>query len=185
MHHAYTDTPKDPHSPSNHPNLFSMMWATRKMYTDIYWGKVEVEKRFLKDIPDWPGFDRWADSRYTKMIWIAAYIAFYVIFAASPWLFLLLPITILMNPVHAVFVNWYGHKIGYRNYELNNTSTNLFPCDIFFLGEAYHNDHHKFPSRINIGVKWYEIDITYYIILFLSKLHIVKIPAQVARTEEW
>lgn len=178
MHHAYTDTIKDPHSPSNHPNLFSMMWATRKMYTDIYWGNIEIEKRFLKDVPDWPWFDNWADSRYTKAIWIAAYIGFYLLFATSPWLFLLLPITILMNPTHAIFVNWYGHKIGYRNFELKNTSTNLYPLDFIFLGESYHNDHHRYPSRINMGVKWYEIDMTYYAILLLGKLHIVKLARQ-------
>jgi stearoyl-CoA desaturase (delta-9 desaturase) len=183
MHHAYTDTPKDPHSPSNHPNLFSMMWATRKMYTDIYWGRVDVEKRFLKDVPDWPWFDKWADSRYVKFTWIAAYIGFYIIFASSPCLLLLLPVSMLMNPLHAIFVNWYGHKIGYRNYELKNTSTNLYPFDIFFLGESYHNDHHRFPSRINMGVKWYEIDITYYIIKLFSNLGIVKLQGAKAKAE--
>src|SRR5512140_1849669 len=28
MHHAYSDAPKDPHSPENHGNVFSMMWTT-------------------------------------------------------------------------------------------------------------------------------------------------------------
>jgi len=175
MHHAYTDTPRDPHSPSNHKNLFTMMEATRKMYTALYWNKVDVEQRFLKEVPDWPWFDAWADSRTAKVLWVAAYVAFYVMFATSPWLYLLLPITILMNPAHAVVVNWYGHKIGYRNYEMNNTSTNLYPFDFIFLGESYHNDHHKHPTRIKMGVKWFEIDIAYYIILLFSKLHIVQL----------
>jgi stearoyl-CoA desaturase (Delta-9 desaturase) len=173
MHHAYADTPKDPHSPSNHKNLFAMMENTRKMYTACYWDNIEVEKRFKKDVPDWPWFDAWADSRWMKVAWIAFYIGFYFVFATSPWLFLLLPVTILMNPVHAVIVNWYGHKIGYRNYELKNTSTNLYPMDIFFIGEAYHNDHHRNPSSINMGAKWYEFDLTYYIILAFSKIGIV------------
>ena len=80
-----------------------------------------------------------------------------------------------MNPVHAVFVNWYGHKIGYRNFKLKNTSTNLYPFDFIFLGESYHNDHHRNPSSINMGVHWYEVDITYYIIKLFSKLGIVKL----------
>ncbi len=175
MHHAYADTPKDPHSPSNHKNLFAMMENTRKTYTACYWDNIEVEKRFKKDVPDWPWFDTWADSRIVKVLWILFYVAFYVFFATTPWLYLLLPVTILMNPAHAVFVNWYGHKIGYRNFELKNTSTNLYPFDIFFLGESYHNDHHRNPSSINMGVKWYEIDITYYIILLFSKIGIVKL----------
>src|SRR5277367_6379868 len=32
LHHAYSDTPKDPHSPTNHTNAFSMMWATKHRY---------------------------------------------------------------------------------------------------------------------------------------------------------
>src|ERR1041384_7364891 len=72
MHHAYTDTPKDPHSPAYSKNLFTMMLGTRKMYTDIYYGNIELEKRFLKDVPDWPWFDKWADSRITKALWVAA-----------------------------------------------------------------------------------------------------------------
>ncbi len=183
MHHAYADTPKDPHSPSNHKNLFSMMENTRKIYTACYWDNIEVEKRFKKDVPDWPWFDAWADSRTAKVLWILFYIGFYVYFATSPWLYLLLPMTILMNPAHAVIVNWFGHKIGYRNYELKNTSTNLYPFDIFFLGESYHNDHHRNPSSINMGTKWYEIDLTYYIILFFSKIGIVKLAGSKARMQ--
>lgn len=183
MHHAYADTPKDPHSPKNHKNLFAMMENTRKNYTACYWDNIEVEKRFKKDVPDWPWFDTWADSRIAKVLWIAGYVAFYIMFATSPWLYLLLPVTILMNPVHAVFVNWYGHKIGYRNFELKNSSTNLYPFDFIFLGESYHNDHHRNPSSINMGVKWYEIDTVYYIIKLFSKLGIVKLAGSKARAE--
>ncbi len=175
MHHAYADTPKDPHSPKNHKNLFAMMENTRKMYTACYWENIDIENRFKKDVPDWPWFDNWADSRWIKVLWIAVYIAFYVIFATAWWQYLLLPVTILMNPAHAVVINWYGHKFGYRNFELKNTSTNLYPFDFVFLGESYHNDHHRNPASIKMGVKWYEIDVTYYIILAFSKLGIVQL----------
>ena len=32
MHHAYTDTEKDPHSPSHDANMFAMMWKTKTIY---------------------------------------------------------------------------------------------------------------------------------------------------------
>ena len=160
-----------------------MMENTRKMYTACYWENIEIEPRFKKDVPDWPWFDNWADSRWVKVLWILAYIAFYVIFATAWWQFLLLPITILMNPAHAVVVNWFGHKIGYRNYELKNTSTNLYPMDFIFLGESYHNDHHRNPASIKMGVKWYEIDITYYIILAFSKVGIVTLQNNAHKVE--
>src|SRR5438477_3464822 len=34
MHHAYADTAKDPHSPKNFSNFFSMMLHTRKVFAD-------------------------------------------------------------------------------------------------------------------------------------------------------
>ena len=81
----------------------------------------------------------------------------------------------LTVPFHGAIVNWFGHKIGYRNYEMTNTSTNLLPVDLLLLGEAYHNDHHKHASAINFGVRWYELDFTYYIILALGAVGIVKL----------
>jgi stearoyl-CoA desaturase (delta-9 desaturase) len=31
-----------------------MMWRTRNIYEDIYHGRMEVEDRFTKHLPDWP-----------------------------------------------------------------------------------------------------------------------------------
>src|ERR1700749_1058066 len=36
MHHAYTDTEMDPHSPSYSKNVFDMMWKTKVVYSDIF-----------------------------------------------------------------------------------------------------------------------------------------------------
>src|ERR1700744_4092349 len=58
LHHAYTDTEKDPHSPSFSKNIFSMMWRTRSFYQDILHGRMKIEDRFNKNGPDWPIFDR-------------------------------------------------------------------------------------------------------------------------------
>jgi stearoyl-CoA desaturase (delta-9 desaturase) len=43
------------------------------------------------------------------------------------------------------------------------------------LGEAYHNNHHKFPSSINFGVKKNEIDPIYFIILMFNRLGIIRL----------
>jgi stearoyl-CoA desaturase (delta-9 desaturase) len=85
-----------------------------------------------------------------------------------------LPFTILIGPVHGAIINWYAHKFGYKNFTLDNTSRNLFPVDILMLGESYHNDHHHNPSNINFGVRWFEIDPVYYVILLFQKLGIVQ-----------
>jgi stearoyl-CoA desaturase (delta-9 desaturase) len=80
-----------------------------------------------------------------------------------------------MGPVHGAIINWFAHKYGYVNFQTSNTSRNLMPLDVFMLGEGYHNDHHKFPSSINFGVKWYEIDPVYPVIRVLSWVGIVKL----------
>src|SRR5271154_7067029 len=53
MHHAYTDTEKDPHSPSYDDNVFKMMWRTKNIYTDILHERTPIEERFLKNVPNW------------------------------------------------------------------------------------------------------------------------------------
>lgn len=176
LHHAHTDTEKDPHSPNFSSNIFSMMWRTKKIYTDIYRGKIEVEEKFTKNLPEWPAFDRWANSLLSRALWVLAYVAFFIIFASSPWWFLLLPIIIAMGAFHGAIINWFAHKFGYKNFVLKNTSENLFFIDVLMLGESYHNNHHKYPSSVNFGVRWHEIDPIYPVILLLNKLRIIRLP---------
>ncbi|MBA3827989.1 MAG: acyl-CoA desaturase [Taibaiella sp.] len=175
MHHAYTDTEKDPHSPSFSSNIFSMMWRTRNIYKEIFEGTMEIEPQFTKNLPEWPAFDKWANSSVSRLLWIGVYVALFIHFATSPWLFLLLPVVMAMGAFHGAVINWFAHKYGYINFKLKNTSHNLFSIDILMLGESYHNNHHKHPSNINFGKRWHEIDPIYPIIRLLNWLRIIKI----------
>lgn len=142
----------------------------------IYNGTLEVNEKFRKNVPDWPAFDRWGLTWLSSILWSAGYIGFYIVFATSWWMYLLIPVHILMGPVHGTIINWFAHKYGYRNFELPNTSRNLFPVDLLMLGEAYHNNHHKYPSRINFGgIRWHEMDPVYPVIRLLNFLGIIKI----------
>lgn len=176
LHHAYTDTPQDPHSPNFSPNLVSMMLRTRRIYQQILEDKLPVEEKFKKNLPEWAAFDKWANSTLSRVLWVVAYVAFFIFFATSPWMYLLLPVIIVMGAFHGAIINWFAHKFGYRNFWLRNTSQNLFSVDILMLGESYHNNHHKRPSAINFGVKWHELDPVYPVILLMHKLRIIKIP---------
>jgi stearoyl-CoA desaturase (Delta-9 desaturase) len=175
MHHAYTDTEKDPHSPSYSKNVFSMMLRTRNIYSSIFKEKIEVEERFTKNLPDWRAFDKWAHSALSRVLWVLVYITLFVLFATSWWLLLLLPIIVAMGAFHGVIINWFAHKYGYINFRLKNTSQNLFSVDVFMLGESYHNNHHKTPSSINFGKRWHELDPVYPIIRLLAWMRIIKI----------
>lgn len=175
MHHAYTDTEKDPHSPLYFSNVFALMWHTKKVYADIMDKRVEPEARFTKNLPDWPAMDKWAQSITNRILFAGLYTGFYIMFAHHWWMFALIPIHILMGPIHGSIINWFAHKYGKVSYKMNNTSRNIIPIDVLMLGENYHNNHHKYPSNANFGVKWYEVDPLYAVMRVLEFLKIIKI----------
>jgi stearoyl-CoA desaturase (Delta-9 desaturase) len=80
-----------------------------------------------------------------------------------------------MGAFHGAIINWFAHKYGYMNFRMRNTSHNLLSLDVLMLGEAYHNNYHKQPSRANFGRRWHELDPVYPCIRLLNWLHIVKI----------
>ncbi|QJB32531.1 acyl-CoA desaturase [Chitinophaga oryzae] len=175
LHHAHTDTELDPHSPSNSSNIFSMMWDTRTVYQQILHNKIEVEAKYTKNLPEWGWFDRFANSTLSRLLWVAVYVAFFVVFATNPYQYLLLPIVVTMGAFHGAIVNWFAHKYGYINFKLRNTAMNLLFVDVLMLGESYHNNHHKHPSSVNFGQRWFEVDPVYHVIRLLSYIKIIRL----------
>jgi stearoyl-CoA desaturase (Delta-9 desaturase) len=175
LHHAHTDDADDPHSPLNSPGFLATMWQTRNSYHDIYRGKTPVDDKYRANLPEWKAFDKIAHNWVTRLVWIAIYISLYIYFATAWWMYLFLPFTIAIGSVQGAAVNWWAHKFGYENYKLDNTSKNILPFDVLFWGEAYHNNHHKNPSRPNNAVKWFEFDAAYLVMLVMHKLHIIRI----------
>ncbi|GAB4329720.1 MAG: acyl-CoA desaturase [Flammeovirgaceae bacterium] len=182
MHHAYSDTEKDPHTPVLSQNIFGMMWKTKVIYNAILKDKQKAEPRFAKNLPEWTFIDNLGDSWLSRIAWGAAYSIFYIFFVPEGmwYLYLLLPIHYFMGPVHGAIVNWAGHKYGYRNYNSSDESKNTLFFDFLTGGELFQNNHHRFPERLNFATRWWEIDPTYPIIKVLSWLKIIKlVPAPV------
>ena len=177
MHHAFSDTEKDPHTPHHSSNVFSMMWKTKDIYNNILNYKSSPEKRFVENIPNWNLIERIGDSWISRIGWGTFYVLFYINFVPQDmwYLFLLIPIHFLMGPIHGAIVNWSGHMYGYQNFDNNDKSRNSLAMDIFMMGELYQNNHHKLPNRLNFGVKWFEFDPTYPIIRVLSWLRVISI----------
>lgn len=174
MHHAYSDTEKDPHSPHYFRSMFQMMMKTKDRYLDILMNNVEPEKGFDKNIPEWKFFDRLAMLWSPRIGWGVLYTGYYVVFATEWWLFLLLPVHFLMGPIHGAIVNWFGHKRGYVNFpETGDKSRNTLPIDFVTLGELFQNNHHKYPSRPNFAVRLFEVDPTYPILKLMSWIGII------------
>jgi stearoyl-CoA desaturase (delta-9 desaturase) len=175
MHHAYSDTEKDPHSPLYSRNAFVMMWKTKDIYNDVLNHRADVEDRFSKNLPSWKFIDGIGDTWTSRIVWGIIYISIYVYFQPEWYMYLLLPIHFLMGPVHGAIVNWFGHKAGYQNFDNGDNSKNTLPMDILLGGELYQNNHHKFGSRPNFAMKWWELDPTYPVMKLLHWTRIIRI----------
>ena len=49
------------------------------------------------------------------------------------------------------------------------------------MGEGWHNNHHYFMSSVRQGIRWWEIDVTYYVLRVLSWVGHRPRPAAVPR----
>jgi stearoyl-CoA desaturase (delta-9 desaturase) len=173
MHHAYSDTADDPHSPRNYSNAASMMLDTKHRYDNYAYERVEPEPRFKGGYPEWRAVDKIGQSWIMRVVWMAGYTLFYVKFATAPWMYALLPFHYVMGPVHGAIVNWGGHKYGYKNYDNGDDSKNSLFFDFLTAGELFQNNHHKFGMSPNFAARWFEVDTTYYVMRVLAALHII------------
>jgi stearoyl-CoA desaturase (delta-9 desaturase) len=175
MHHAYSDTAKDPHSPHFSPDAMTMMLRTKHEYDDFAYDRKPPEPRFEGGYPEWPLVDRLAQSWVARIGWMAAYTLVYWQFATAWWQWLLLPVQWVIGPVHGAIVNWCGHKYGYQNFDNGDRSRNTLWVDFLTAGELFQNNHHKFAMSPNFGARWFEVDPTYIGIRIFAALRIIKL----------
>lgn len=75
---------------------------------------------------------------------------------------------------HATFAtNSLAHLFGKRRYETGDFSRNNFWMALLTMGEGWHNNHHHYPASVQQGFFWWEIDITYWILVLMSKVGLV------------
>jgi len=176
MHHAYSDTVKDPHSPFVTKNIVKMMWSMVAFYHQLHTGKRQIEERFSAGVPRWLAFARLVDLWPMRLLWGTLYTCVYFHFMPNFWWLLLLPVHYLMGPIHGAIVNWCGHAYGYRNFDLDDRSRNTLVWDFLMLGELFQNNHHRHPNRLNFACRWFEFDPAYPIIKVLGWMRIIDAP---------
>ena len=85
---------------------------------------------------------------------------------------------------HATYtINSLSHTFGSQRFDTGDDSRNNLWLAFLTLGEGWHNNHHHYPNTVRQGFYWWEIDITYYLLLGLSKLRLIRelrpVPAHV------
>jgi stearoyl-CoA desaturase (delta-9 desaturase) len=167
-HHQFSDVEGDPHSP--HVGHGSGWRAALQglFHAHIGWvfSDMEVadERRYAKDLLADP-LIRFVDR--TFVLWVIAGLAFAfglgvaltgtakggltaLLWGGAARIFLL---------HHATFsINSLTHFFGRQDYETADQSRNLAWLAIPTWGEAWHNNHHAFPTSYRHGLKRWQID---------------------------
>jgi len=146
MHHATSDTEKDPHSP--HFSTFKFFG-----FKPVYDESKQINYFIVKELLTKTHIN--IDKYY--MLFILAYILLLGSININ-LIFYMWAVPIFAVSVSQVAFNYFAHKHGYRNFETKDHSTNNVYLWPFILGDAWHNNHHAHAEKVSTTVKKYEFD---------------------------
>jgi stearoyl-CoA desaturase (Delta-9 desaturase) len=163
-HHRYADTDKDVHSAVRDGFWWSHVgWSTSNTSAGVDFARIPDFAKY----PELRWLNRW---KHLPAVALAVVLALVGGVHALIWGFFVS--TVLLW--HGTFtVNSLAHLVGRRRYETPDTSRNNWALAFITMGEGWHNNHHHYMSSANQGFRWYEIDLAYYVLLGLEKLHVV------------
>jgi len=72
------------------------------------------------------------------------------------------------------FVNSVTHLFGYRNFNTEDESRNLWWVSILTFGEGWHNNHHAIAGSARFTQRWWEFDPGWWMIKLFRALGLVK-----------
>ena len=70
-------------------------------------------------------------------------------------------------------INSLSHLFGRRRYATGDGSRNSWLLALITTGEGWHNNHHHYPSAVKQGFRWWEIDVTYYVLRLMALFRLV------------
>jgi fatty-acid desaturase len=164
IHHKYSDTPKDIHSP--HDGFFFSHLGHL-----FYWKDHERSDALrFKYVPDLAKqkYYRFL-HKYNLVIAISILPVLYA-FGGVSWLLWGGFVRVVLMLHFTWFVNSATHTWGYRNFETKDNSRNCWWVALLAAGEGWHNNHHAEQNCAAHGRKAWEFDLTYLIIRALGRL---------------
>lgn len=164
MHHAFTDTDKDPHS--IRPGFW---WAQIGW---VVWGRAQDhdEATMKKYVPDLLK-DR-GHRLISRYFYVPIIVSAFLFFAIGGWQMVVWGVfaRVVVGWHTTWFVNSLAHMYGKRPHDTGDMSTNNWFVAILTFGEGWHNAHHMWPTSARHGLKWYQFDMNWITIRLLEKL---------------
>jgi stearoyl-CoA desaturase (delta-9 desaturase) len=190
-HHQHSDTHDDPHSPHHqgHGLLALLRGAWHAHVGWVFKPEPANLSHYVKDLHR-DGPVRVASVLFP--VWVAVGLLVPAVLGGlltgswmGAWFGLLWGGLARIFLVHHVTwsVNSVCHLWGRRPFANGDQSRNNFLFGILALGEGWHNNHHAFPSSARHGLRWWQIDVSYWIIRGLALLGLawnVKLPTRPA-----
>ena len=163
-HHLYSDTQLDPHSPRQRGFL----------YAHVGWIFSPASER--------PDYESVADlTQYPELVWldkhqyVTAAILAVGVWLLAGWSGLVVGFfwsTVLVWHC-TFFINSLAHVHGSQWYPTGDDSRNNWWLAIITCGEGWHNNHHAYQSSTRQGFRWYQWDLTYYVLKAASWMGLV------------
>lgn len=169
IHHKFSDEEEDPHSPKHGFSWGHMLWCMHKEGENRMKG-VDAAKDLLRD-PVLRFLNTWfplVQFALIPVIFYGGYLFEGTFNGGMSWVVWGVFVRIVFVYHGTWFVNSAAHTWGYRNFETNEHSTNLWWVALMSYGEGWHNNHHAFQRSAAHGLRWFEIDITYMLIRILG-----------------
>jgi len=198
-HHTFTDEEGDPHSPhtGHGPGLrgvLSGLWHAHTGWLFETHGQAS-SKRFARDLVD-DRIMRRINRGFPLIALASLLLPFLIGLALGGGVVLAGLSALLWGGLVRVFlvhhitwsINSICHFFGSRRFETDDESTNVFWLALPSLGEAWHHNHHAFPTSAFHGLRWYELDPSGWLILGLARIglawDVVRVTPEGARERE-
>ncbi|MHB8585656.1 MAG: acyl-CoA desaturase [Thermoplasmatota archaeon] len=161
-HHAKADAPGDPHSPLEgffHAHvgwLFEGTLISSGMWTRPFEG------------------DRVAQF-VNRTFWVWAILGLVIPYELGGWQGLLWGGGVRIFLLHHATwsVNSVCHSFGRRPFATKDASRNEWVVGLLGFGEGWHNNHHAAPSSAYHGFRWWQFDLSAYVIRTLAAVGLV------------
>jgi fatty-acid desaturase len=167
LHHAFTETDKDPHSPRKGTWWAHIGW--------IFSGVAQIQpesvrQRYSPDLMRDP-YLVWIDKYY----YVPMIVVSIPLFLIGGWQMLVWTVfaRVVMSWHFTWMVNSVTHIWGSRRFETRDDSRNNGLVAAVTFGEGWHNNHHAFPRSAKHGLTLREIDINWIQLCALKKLGLI------------